>query len=472
MEKISPSNVHQVLGRSILADGYDIVIDFEKSHGSFLYDSKNEKEYLDFFSFYSSMPIGYNHPRIVNDPEFQEKLKKVSNLKVANVEIYSVELAEFVSTFTRIAGHKHFESYFFIDSGTLAVENAIKAAFDWKVRKNFAKGYQEEKGTQVIHFKQAFHGRSGYTLSLSNTEDPRKTMYFPKFNWPRISNPKCSFPLKGENLKNVIELEKQALSEINAAIDNNPDDIACILIEPIQAEGGDNHFRPEFFRELRKIADEREILLIFDEVQTGIGGTGNMWGFETIGVLPDLIAFGKKTQVCGVAAAKRVNEVDSVFKVSSRIDSTWGGSLTDMVRCTRFLEIIEEENLVENARELGAYMLANLKKMSEEFPGMFTNIRGKGLFIAFDLPEKEQREKFFKKAYDNGLLLLVCGNRSIRLRPALNIRKEDIDAALNLLRKTAQQMIPLKISTYFGAENRKETAGQIPGNDAGLIVKS
>jgi L-lysine 6-transaminase len=440
MDRISPSNVHEVLGRSILADGYDIVIDFEKSQGAYLYDSKNDKKYLDFFSFYSSMPIGYNHPGITDNQDFQEKLKRVSNLKVANVEIYSVELAEFVDTFTRVAGHSHFESYFFIDSGALAVENALKAAFDWKIKKNFAKGITEEKGTQVIHFKQAFHGRSGYTLSLSNTEDPRKTMYFPKFKWPRIINPKCTFPLEGENLKNVIMLEKQAISEINKAIDNEPDDIACIIIEPIQAEGGDNHFRPEFFRELRKIADEREVLLIFDEVQTGIGGTGNMWGFETVGVLPDIIAFGKKTQVCGVAASKRVNEVDSVFKVSSRIDSTWGGSLSDMVRCTRYMEIIEEENLIQNVRKQGIYLLENLQVLAAEFPGLFSNIRGKGLFIAFDLPDKELREKFFKLAYENCLLLLVAGNKSIRLRPALDIKRKDIDALMMLLRKTALMM--------------------------------
>jgi L-lysine 6-transaminase len=439
MEEIVPGNVHEVLKRSILADGFELIFDFERSKGSYLYDSKYDRKYLDFFTFFASMPIGFNHPRITGDEDFLSKLKKVSTVKPSNSDIYTTELAEFVDTFSKVAGHSHFENYFFISGGALAVENALKAAFDWKVRKNFEKGIKDEIGTQVIHFKQAFHGRSGYTLSLTNTDDPRKTMYFPKFNWPRITNPKCVFPLEGENLANVMELEDQAIREIYDAFERNPDDIACIIIEPIQAEGGDIHFRPEFLRELRRIADEQEALLIFDEVQTGIGLTGEMWAFENYDVLPDMIAFGKKTQVCGTAASKRVNEIESVFRVPSRINSTFGGNLTDMVRCTRYLEIIQEENLLENVRQRGKFVQDSLHQICQE-TGKISNVRGKGLFIAFDLPDKETRNRLHRLAYEHQFMILVCGDRSIRLRPALDLKQEDAERAMEIMRTIVQKL--------------------------------
>ncbi len=441
MEKILPNNVHDVLKRSILADGFDLVFDFEKSKGSYLYDSKHEKKYLDFFTFFASMPIGFNHQKITGDHDFLEKLTRVSQVKPSNSDVYTVEYAEFIDTFTRIAGDPHFQNYFFISGGALAVENALKAAFDWKVRKNMEKGIPHEVGSQVIHFKQAFHGRSGYTMSLTNTDDPRKTMYFPKFPWPRITNPKCTFPLNEQNLKNVIETEDQAIREIYDAFDRNPDDIACIIIEPIQAEGGDNHFRPEFLKELRRICDEREALLIFDEVQTGIGMTGEMWAFQTLGVLPDMIAFGKKTQICGTAASKRVNEVDSVFKVPSRINSTFGGNLVDMIRSAKYLEIIQEENLIQNSRGRGAFLQSCLHQLAAEFPDLISNVRGKGLFIAFDLPNKDLRNKLHKKAFEHDFLILVCGDRSIRLRPSLDLKQVDAERGLEVLRDVIKEMI-------------------------------
>jgi L-lysine 6-transaminase len=161
-------------------------------------------------------------------------------------------------------------------------------------------------------------------------------MYFPRFDWPRITNPKLEFPVTQAVLERVVAEEAQAVAEIEQAVRANPDDIAALIIEPIQGEGGDNHFRPEFFRELRRLADEHDFMFIVDEVQTGLGATGKLWGVEHMGVRPDIIAFGKKTQVCGIMAGDRIDEVeDNVFVVSSRLNSTWGGSLVDMVRSQR-----------------------------------------------------------------------------------------------------------------------------------------
>ncbi|MFI5251174.1 MAG: L-lysine 6-transaminase [Bacteroidota bacterium] len=435
---VNPQNAFEVIGRNMLLDAFDMIVDLKRSSGLQIYDSKSGKTYLDLFSFFASMPLGMNHPKMMTK-EFKDRLAYVAMNKVTNSDVYTVEMAEFVDTFARIAMPDYLPHVFFVEGGALGVENALKAAFDWKIKKNFAKGYNEERGTQVIHFRQAFHGRTGYTLSLTNT-DPVKISHFPKFKWPRIVNPAIRFPLNDENLKAVVAVEQTAINQIKDAIKNNKDDIAAIIIEPIQGEGGDNHFRKEFFSALRTIADENDIMLIFDEVQTGIGLTGKMWAHQYF-VQPDMVSFGKKTQVCGFLCSKRIEEVtDNVFKIAGRLNSTWGGNLTDMVRAQRYLEIIHEDNLVENARIMGEYLMPKLQELQAEFPKMLSNVRGRGLFCAFDLRSGDERNTLRKKAFANGLMILGSGDHSIRFRPPLTITREDLDMGINILRQSLKEM--------------------------------
>ncbi|RLJ09468.1 MAG: L-lysine 6-transaminase [Candidatus Aenigmatarchaeota archaeon] len=431
----------EILRRHMLVDGYPMVLDLQNSQGVWLVDKETGNKYLDFFSFFASAPLGINHPELTTE-EFKKKLAYVAVNKPSCSDFYTEEMAEFVETFERIGMPDFLPNLFLISGGALAVENALKAAFDWKVRKNFAKGYKEEKGHQVIHFEQAFHGRSGYTLSLTNTFDPRKTKYFPKFKWPRILNPKITFPLE-EHLDEVIEKEKKSIAQIHEAIEKNPDDIAAMIIEPIQGEGGDNHFRPEFFKELRKIADKHEIILVYDEVQSGVGLTGKFWAFEHFGdgARPDIISFGKKMQVCGILASNRIREVENnVFEESSRINSTWGGNLTDMVRATKYLEVIEKDKLVDKAAKNGEYLIKQLHELREEFPELLSNVRGRGLMDAFDLPNTELRDKVKNEAYKNKLIILACGEKSIRFRPPLIIEPEEIDQGINILRDVLKSL--------------------------------
>ena len=347
-------------------------------------------------------------------------------------------MAEFVDTFAKVAKPDYMKHLFFIAGGALAVENGLKVAFDWKVRKNFLKGYKEEKGHKVIHFKEAFHGRSGYTMSLTNT-DPAKVKYYPKFDWPRITTPKIKFPLEN-NLDEVIKLEEKALAEIDLAIKKNLDDIAVIIIEPIQAEGGDNFFRKEFFIKLREIADENEILLMFDEVQTGFGLTGKFWAYEHY-VKPDIIAFGKKAQVCGIMVSDRIDDIeDNVFKVSSRINSTWGANFVDMVRSKFILDVIKNENLIENAKNVGEHLKHQLRIIQDEFPNLISNVRGLGLMCSFDFPTTVQRKLFRETCYKEKLMILGCGDKSIRFRPPLNITENEIDKGLTIIRKVLKFM--------------------------------
>jgi L-lysine 6-transaminase len=430
--KITPDKVHQTIARNMLADGFGLVLDLKNSQGTRLVDEKNGDVYLDLFTFFASSPLGLNHPKL-HTKEVMEEFAVASVNKPSNSDIYTVLMAEFVDTFSRIAKPDYMKYLFFIAGGALAVENGLKVAFDWKVQKSFMKGYKEEKGHQVIHFRQAFHGRSGYTLSLTNTE-PNKIKYFPKFNWPRIINPKIKFPLE-DHLQETIKLEQQAVDEIYAAIKNNPDDIAAIIIEPVQAEGGDNFFRKEFFEKLREITNENDILLMFDEIQTGFGLTGKFWASEYY-VNPDIMAFGKKAQVCGIMVNDRVDEVkENCFHKSSRINSTWGANLTDMVRSKHIMRIINEENLVNNAETVGKFLLQNLQDIQKEYPSLVSNARGLGLMCSFDMPDGEIRNRFREECYKNKLLILGCGEKTIRFRPPLNIQKEDLIEGLKIIKK-------------------------------------
>ena len=434
---LDASGVLHQLEQHILLDGFRIVIDLEKSRGSYLYDAATGHRLIDLYGFFGSMPVGFNHPYF-NDPGVQRDLLRAAKVKVANSDVYSTAYAEFVGTFARVVGLPPLDRYLFIEGGALAVENCLKAAMDWKVRKNMAAGHGE-RGTQILHFRHAFHGRTGYTMSLTNT-DARKTDLFAKFDWPRVSTPYLNFSLpESDRERDVIEREKKSEQEIRAFIHKRKIDICAIIIEPIQGEGGDNHFRGEWLKKLREICDENEIILIFDEVQCGMGATGRNWCCQHFDVLPDVMAFGKKAQVCGVMAGPRFDEVeDNAFRLPSRLNSTWGGNFTDMVRSTQFLRIIEKENLVENAGKVGAYFLDQLRELQTIF-GFIKAVRGRGMFFAFDLPDAKTREEMWKGLFDLGVLTLRSGERSIRFRPALDMKGEVVDEAIELMTKYCHQ---------------------------------
>jgi L-lysine 6-transaminase len=434
---MKPTDVHKTLGRYMLADGFDLVLDLKKSRGCKIYDSRTGTYFLDGFSFFATAPLGCNHPAMTT-PEFIEKMGKLAINNPTNSDIYTVEMAEFVDAFGKYAVPKHFHHLFFIAGGALAIENGLKTAFDWKIRKNLAKGIGK-KGRQVIHFRDSFHGRTGYTLSMTNTFNVNKTKYFTKFNWPRIDNPKIRFPLTDANLEDVKEREKHAVTEIKNAIAQNPDDIAALIIEPIQGEGGDNHFRKEFFLELRRLCDEHDMMFIVDEVQSGVGLTGKMWAYQHFDFEPDILAFGKKTQICGIMVSNRVDEIkENVFNVPSRLNSTWGGNLVDMVRCQKYLEVIDEENLIKNAERQGKRLLQGLEAIEKKFPQKISNVRGRGLMCAFDLLTPEKRDALKDKLYANRLLVLTCGSVTIRFRPPLIITSEEIDETLTIVEKTVK----------------------------------
>jgi L-lysine 6-transaminase len=430
--------LRKFLSRHMLVDGLDFVLDLEKSQGSQLLDAASGKTFIDLFGFFGSAALGMNHPRM-HRPEVERELLEAARSKPSNADFVTLALGRFVERMSRTVLPPELPYLFFIEGGALAVENALKTAFDWKTRLNAERG-AATPGHRILHLREAFHGRSGYTMSLTNT-DPLKIQHFPKFDWPRVLNPKILWPLEGENLRAVEAAEARSLDQIEEAFGRWPGEIAAILLEPIQGEGGDNHFRPEYFQELRRIADERDALLIYDEVQCGWGTTGRWWAWQHHGVAPDIVCFGKKAQTCGILASRRLDEVeDHVFALSSRINSTWGGNLVDMVRSAHQLDVIVEERLLENVTRAGEHALERLREIQRKHPSQVSQVRGLGGMIAFDLPSAEQRNRLRKEAFRRQVLVLACGQRSIRFRPALTISIEELDKGLDRLETALQTL--------------------------------
>ncbi|MBT2458196.1 L-lysine 6-transaminase [Streptomyces sp. ISL-86] len=421
-DDISAAQVHETIARHMLADGYELVLNLEASRGSRLVDGRTGTAYLDFFSFFASSALGMNHPALADDDAFVAELGRAAVNKPSNSDLYSIPMARFVDTFVRVLGDPALPHLFFVDGGTLAVENALKVSFDWKSRWNEAHGIDPSLGTKVLHLENAFHGRSGYTLSLTNTCDRNNVARFPKFDWPRIPCPSIN------GNADVVAAEQVALAAARRAFETNPHDIACFVAEPIQGAGGDNHFRPEFLQAVQALCREFDALFVMDEVQTGVAMTGTAWAYQQLGVQPDVVAFGKKVQVCGIMAGGRVDEVpDNVFNVSSRLCSTWGGNLTDMVRARRILEVIESEDLINRAAELGKHLQTELAAVAERHD-VVTDVRGRGLLCAFTLPTSQMRDTVVARLREHEQVIVpACGPSSVQFRPALTVSVEELD---------------------------------------------
>ncbi len=432
---LKPEEALETLRRSMLVDGLPIVLDLEASKGCELVDAVTGERYLDLFGFVSSNALGMNHPRLT-EPAVAAEIGRIALHKPSNSDIYSVAMAEFVETFRRVLGDPRLPHYFFIEGGGLAIENALKAAFDYKSRLNESRGLSPALGTQVLHLRHAFHGRTGYTMSLTNT-DPVKTARFPTFDWPRITSPYLGTDDKG-NLRPVEQLETISLKSAEQAFASYGADIAACIVEPIQSEGGDHHFRPEYLQALQRITHAHDALFIVDEVQTGVGMTGTAWAYQQLGLEPDIVAFGKKTQVCGIMAGGRLDQIpDHVFAVSSRLNSTWGGGLTDMVRAKHILAAIETDGLIEHAAEVGDWLLGELRALADRQPRL-TDPRGRGLLCAFSLPDPGFRARFLDELLRRNVIMLGCGDRSVRFRPPLVITQDELRRGLAAIEEVLQ----------------------------------
>lgn len=425
-------NLHNRAAKHILTDHLDVEINLTKSKGNYIYDDKSGRYLLDCFSYIASNPIGHNHAKML-DSKFQKKLLKAALNNPSNSDVLTEEYVSFIETFDRVLNkQKHFNKYFFIAGGSAAVENALKTAFDWKLHKNLQKDIHiHPNDLDIIHFKGAFHGRGGYTVSLTNSADPAKYRFFPKFNWTRLSALNPAIDSDG-----IHSLREGFIAELKNIISQNRNKIAAIIVETIQGEGGDRQFPQEFHYELDNIRRSEDILIIYDEVQTGVGLTGRAWAYENYDVKPDIICFGKKTQVCGIAVGDRItNDKESVFNVSSRINSTWMGNLVDAVRSQRYLEIIEEDKLIDNAAVVGNYLQDRLRALEDSDLYPIYGSRGVGLMCSFSFVNTNRRTQFLQDCFKNGLFILGSGTDSVRFRPSLNFTEKNVDEAMEIIEK-------------------------------------
>lgn len=364
-------------------------IDFEKSHGSFLFDKQSQSEYLDFFSMYSSLPLGYNHP--IFDHSFKEEIAKISSLKMANNICQSDEFFTFFHQFQTIAPHPliHFTS-----TGALAVESAIKTAME----------YKKISSPIVLSMEKSFHGVNSWGVATSHYGITGKRMeFFPQNNWPKLSIDELITYLKTSSLSNV----------------------AAVLIEPIQCTNGDLYVDLAKLYEIRELCTQHDICLIFDEIQTGFGTTGTMWYHEAIDVLPDIIVFGKKTQVSGIIVHQKYRAIfDSPYQ---KLDVTFDGDLVDMVRSYYILRAYSEYDILNNVQHQS-------KILREALSGQTQGYRSSGHLIAFDFENSAIRDLFVQRCFENHLIINKAGDVTVRLRPNLALNTEESAQAITIIK--------------------------------------
>lgn len=376
---------------------FDIKLDFEKSYGSYLFDKKTSQYFLDFFGLFSSLPLGYNH-KIFKEKGFIDAVSRVCSLKVTNNAIETDEEIQFFERFSRYPGMHIFKYFHFCCTGALAIESALKVAID----------YKKSKKPIIISFKGGFHGINCWGLATDRFPPiDLRLEACPEINWPKVND----------------------IDEIGKFIDERgAEDIAAILVEPIQCTYGDRYFQQDFFAKLRELCDENNICLIFDEIQTGFGVTGKMWYYQHLDIEPDIVVFGKKSQVSGIMVKEQFGATfESPVR---RLKVTFDGELIDMVRCTYILEAYKRYNILENVNERSDQLLSELKKIEA-----IRNLRRQGLLVAFDLPTQDLKDKFAKSCFENQLLVSPASYNCIRLRPNLNVSAEEIQEAVHRIKK-------------------------------------
>ncbi|MBU0686390.1 MAG: aminotransferase class III-fold pyridoxal phosphate-dependent enzyme [Candidatus Margulisbacteria bacterium] len=401
---------------------FDIRIDFEKSHDSYIYDKNTKKFFLDFFGLYASLPLGYNH-EIFQDPGFREELNRIAAVKVTNCEVISDEAQEFLKEFSSHAAMNKFKYFHFCCTGALAIESAIKTAID-------------QKGSdkpQIISLKESFHGINGYGGFVTDRFNPVSARLngFPDLGWKKIHNPKFIYKDNKVDEEGALRGLEQFVAELQMCIDKyGENNIAGLLVEPVQCTYGDNYFPQEFFKIIRSFCDKHNICLIFDEIQTGFGTTGKMWYFQHLGIEPDIVAFGKKVQVAGIMCKPNYSKI---FKTPIRLEVTWDGNVMDMVRGKYVLRAYEKYNILKNVNERSRQLLEGLKDIDR-----IKNLRSIGLLFAFDFDTELERNRCFNRMLEKGFLCNKTRDKSIRLRPNLNVSSDEINKAIAIIKNSCE----------------------------------
>jgi L-lysine 6-transaminase len=360
---------------------FPLTIDFKNSTGSYLVDKNTGDKYLDFFNMYSSLPLGYNHK--IFDDKFKEKIDELSYIKMANNICQSDEVLEFIDIFKQ---YTFSDNFHFTCTGALAVESALKTAMEYKKVKN----------PMVISVKNSFHGVNSWGFTTSKVGITKKRMdYFIQNNWQDLE------------LDEIIDYLK--LKELQ--------DLVAIIIEPVQATNGDIYLDKEKLKEIKELCSKNDICFIFDEIQTGFGTSGKMWYYEYLDITPDILVFGKKSQVSGIVISDKYKQIlDNPYQ---KLDVTFDGELIDIVRATYILKAFKIYNILDTVNK-------NSKIIKEALANKVLNYRSCGALIAFDFENKQLRDDFIKECFKNKLLINKSGERTVKLRPNLALNDDEI----------------------------------------------
>jgi len=425
------------LGTYVVSEPYPFVLDLEKCHGMWLV-TVDGQELFDWAGYYGSKLIGHNHPGLY-EPGYVKRLTTAANNKVANPDFLTKECLDFYRMVYENAPlcmrGPDLETYV-INSGAEAVENMMKYMIS-RFNTRAMKEGRMVQNRRFLYFDKAFHGRTIFALGVTQTIDPVATKDFHGLS--ATGNIKLPFPSIGSAMseREQIRATDEALKMVEMALTQSKNEVVGIITEPIQGAGGQRCARPEFFRGLSELAHEHGTYVAYDEVQTGFGATGKMFAIDHFNLpyAPIAVASGKKFGSGILYMAEPLEEMGI-------LDSTWGGTLADMVRVVREMEIVQEENLIEQAAIKGAYLAAGLLKLAEKYPTLIRNVRGMGLYQGFALPSPEAKAEFIRTARNEfGLLLLGAGTRSVRTRPNLSVTHSDIDQFLGLLDQIAARLI-------------------------------
>lgn len=373
---------------------YQLSID--KGDGVYLYDSDGNK-YLDFQAGIAVYAFGYGNKKI-NDAlkEQIDKIVHTSNL------YYNEPAATAAKRLTKLAG---MDRVFFTNSGTEAIEGAVKTARRYAYDKDGCTDHE------IIAMKHSFHGRSMGALSVTGNE---------KYQEPFK-------PLIG----GVKFAEFNNLDSVKTLVN---DKTCAIILEPVQGEGGIYPATEEFMKGIRKVCDENDILLIFDEIQCGMGRTGRMFAHEHYGVKPDIMTLAKALG-CGVPVGAFLTTEKAAALKPGDHGTTYGGNPFAAAAVNAVLDLFEETNVLENVIEVSEYLEKELDKITEDFECV-SGHRGKGLMQGLIL--NRPANDVVLKAIDNGLLVITAGAQILRMLPPLIITKENVDEMIKILRKALQ----------------------------------
>lgn len=391
--------------------------------------------------------MGYNNPHLIETMKSDEVVNALVN-RPALGNFPPNDWAEVLRSGILKVAPKGLDQVFTAMAGSDANETAYKAAFMWK-RQQMRGGAHVEfteaemndamvnkdasSELSIMSFKTAFHGRLFGSLSTTRSK-PIHKIDIPAFDWPQATFPLLKYPLE-DHVEENRKAEQDALAEVEHLILNYHVPPCAVIVEPVQSEGGDNHASPEFFRGLREITKKHKVLLIVDEVQTGVGATGRFWAHDhwDLSSPPDMVTFSKKAQTAGYYFGNPELRPNKPY----RQFNTWMGDPARAILFRAIIEEIEKYDLVSQTARVGDYLFGKLQALATKYPGQFDNLRGKGqgTFIAFDNPH---RDEFVKKAKSFGVNIGGSGASAVRLRPMLIFEEKHADILLEALEKIAK----------------------------------